>query len=508
MFLDENLKNLNIPISYENMIKEMNIKNESYYGKHPDLLKCEEYLKEIKNQLMIGKNPNKCSELRTMERTLASLFGFENFHITFIADGGDYLDAFTVPYFYQQNKSELDKFFQLVKTGGGIKYANPKGKVLYTYGSTYMLRNYTPETIMSLFLHEIGHNFFLVKENIHNVKAKSASDAIIYLMEVLKYYNWDPMLYPDVIKSMLDLSIFNKDPQKYMNELQKKFSTDKAILNDIERYNTEQKKSLNNTIKKLLYVGKKMFGLVFSIPFNFIKLLFLPLLLMSARTEKDILHDKNLKTQEFNNEKFSDNFAITYGYGVGIVETFANVENASKKMKLNSKIPIVRINQYLSMTYKTFVKYFADEHPDDLSRCKFVLDKLKYELKNAKDLDPRQVQEIKDDIARIERLLKDRPYFKKGIDAMFKNIMNERNEVGSVGMSNEEIYDFDKTIISNKIKNESVKSVADKLKDFNEYEKQFMNQTILTENALIILDKLENNPEEVINEIVNDTLAQ
>jgi len=63
----------------------------------------------------------------------------------------------------------------------------------------------------------------------------------------------------------------------------------------------------------------------------------------------------------------------------------------------------------------------------------------------------KQIEEIEKDITDIEKLLKKTPYFKKAIDKIFSDIDNKRDTAGSVGIKDQEFYDFDKTILKDKI---------------------------------------------------------
>jgi Rad3-related DNA helicase len=137
-----------------------------------------------------------------------------------------------------------------------------------------------------------------------------------------------------------------------------------------------------------------------------------------------------------------------------------------------------------------------------MARIKFLLDKLKYELNNnKKDLDPRQIEDISQQIERIEKLLNDRPYFKKGLDNLVKEIESTKDEIGSNGTSNKEIYDFDKDIVNTHLKNESVKI------NIYQLEKDIDNTSILTENSDEILDKFFNDHNNFLNEIISEAFV-
>jgi hypothetical protein len=499
MFFNEDLNKIDMDISYDNMLKSMYNLNETYYGKNPDLVECENYFQALKDGLIMGKNPNNLKEKELIERKLAGLFGFERFKLIFLAEES-VGNAFTVPFFYQKNYSGTDKFFKLVKSGNGIKYADPKGKVLYTYIYSYMLRNCSKEAIISILLHEIGHNFYLVKEQIQNVKVRNGRECVLYYLEVLKYYNWSSDVFPAVVEALLSDALFWKDPQKAYENYYKRFGSNKEFDKAIEKYKKANKKSFFNGLKKAFYVAFSIAGSILTIPVSYLNVLLLPL--FASNNAKKQLKNNSKNSQSYNAEKFADNFAATYGYGAELAAAFLNPSTFSSRSALRSKIPIVRIQDYLDSLYAQFGIYFTDEHPNDMARIKFLLDKLKYELNtNKKDLDPRQIEDISQQIERIEKLLNDRPYFKKGLDNLVKEIEATKDEIGSNGTSNKEIYDFDKDIVNTHLKNESVKI------NIYQLEKDIDNTSILTENSDEILDKFFNDHTNFLNEIISEAFV-
>jgi len=422
---------------------------ESYFGKDNTLLDCENCIKGMKEAIVAGKNPNSVAEKTTFESLIAKKFNCEKVYLSIIADE-DGLNAYTVPFFYEKNRSYKDEFFELVSDSSGVHFKTATGKTLYIYINTYTVRNYSVENIMAILLHEIGHNFFFMKEQVQNRKSKLFTEFVLYLLRLLDTYNYNPALVAEVVRALINEGLnFKKGIQASSYEATKKFLTNKAF--DIA--NGKYKKN-HTGIGKAFYtlstiIGKTLMA-AFNLVYSVIYTLFFPLLVNSASYKR--LETSSKKRQDYAAEKFCDNFAASYGYAKGIADTFNNSSNFSYSKKITSKIPIIRVINYYSDTLFYFVLCMGDPHPTNQKRVTFALEKLKYELEhNRKNMSPKQIEEIEKDIADIEKLLKKTPYFKKAIDGLFSGIDKKRDTAGSVGMTDQDFYDFDKTILKDKV---------------------------------------------------------
>jgi hypothetical protein len=430
-------------VSYDTMINEGSILSETYYGKNPELESCEQWFEEMKTGLIRGKNPNKMKQVDQINRTFANLFGFEKFHLIIIADESQG-NAFTVPFFDNTNKAIEDHFFDLKKTGHGVKYANPRGKQLYTFVYSFLLRNVSSEQLMAIILHEIGHNFFLVKEQAQNVKLRNNCDQIIQVIKIMKQYNWDSSLYPQAIKYMLDVQKYAEDPQKYFEKEFSKQTKDKA-------FKEEEANKLSYQIYNI-YSGICNIAVSWiTVPISLAMACFLPFLAYGRKHTKHKLYKNAKKSQAYNAEKFADNFAVSYGYGVGLASVFNKPTENFSPINSSSKIPLVRIYSYVFEMYGYLGFYFADEHPDNLSRVTFTLTKLKYELANDKTLDSKTKAQIQKEIEDIEDILGERPMFKKCIDRLCRKTSQTKDKIGSAGMDEKEIFDFDKKLLKGRM---------------------------------------------------------
>jgi len=431
------------------ILNETVLLQESYFGKDNTLLECEECIKAMKEAIVAGKNPNSISEKITFESLIAKKFNCEKVYLSILADESG-LNAYTVPFFYEKNHSYKDEFFELVSDNGGIHFKSATGKTLYVYINTYTIRNYSIENIMAILLHEVGHNFFFLKEQVQNRRSKLFTEFVLYILRILDQHNYHPQLVSEAVKVLINEGLaYKKGIQASSYEATKKMLSDKAFDIVNGKYKTS-----HTGIGKAFYTLTTIIGKTISSVFKFVNsiiyTLFFPVLINSASYKG--LERSSKKTQNYAAEKFCDNFAASYGYAKGIVDTFNKTGNFSYSSKVTSKIPIVRILDYYSNSLFYFIAYMNDPHPTHQKRVTFALEKLKYELEqNRKNMSPKQIEEIEKDITDIEKLLKKTPLFKRAIDALFSGVDKKRDNAGSGDISNQDLYDFDKTILKDKV---------------------------------------------------------
>lgn len=430
--------------------------NEAYYGKNKTLLEIEGLFAKISDDFKNNKNPNSNKEvIEAIQNKLAYLFGFEKV-IFSVFMNDTVLNAFTTPIFYNGNHTATDKFYDLVRSKeGGIKFKDPKGKTLYVYMFSYMFRNCTPDNIMAVLLHEIGHNFFLVKEQAHNSKNKAAVDIIYNILAVMKYYDYDPKIVVKCINMMISVAY---DLSKGINvagyEEYKQFLTDKAMLKA-----QKQEASKKTVLHKGMLLLKNIFGSLFGVLLSPLKLLLIPLKMSYLATAKLELRETSRKDEGYAAETFSDSFAVAYGYGYETAKLFAKtfMENSTIDEQFLSKIPIIRLRRYYNEMDNIFFNYYTDPHPTSKKRLENTLAKLKYELANNKDLKKEQIEDIKKQIKQVEDLMSSAPTYVKIVNKIFDSKDNERDKIGTSYVSNDQIFDAESTeeILGKNMKKES-----------------------------------------------------
>jgi hypothetical protein len=143
--------------------------NERVYGKVPALKNVESILGQIKediskNNIRYGYKEEYKQEFTDIETILAKLFNVETLEI-FIKDDYEY-NAMTLPLAFASPKFLED--YKLIENENGVSFKNAKRKHIFILMNSGLFTSniVTVEDLMSLILHEVGHNFFLVKQQI------------------------------------------------------------------------------------------------------------------------------------------------------------------------------------------------------------------------------------------------------------------------------------------------------------------------------------------------------
>ena len=136
------------------------IYQEKYFGKQDSLLRCEEYIKEIMDE--VNKNPNNlidCNKLQAnkkLENELCNIFGFRKTYIVW--------KALNIPNAYTITNSHVhfSNIARAITIDKKKGYYDPTHQdVLFVcvYNGLITRNNLTPSELLAVILHEIGHNF-------------------------------------------------------------------------------------------------------------------------------------------------------------------------------------------------------------------------------------------------------------------------------------------------------------------------------------------------------------
>jgi hypothetical protein len=222
-------------------------------------------------------------------------------------------------------------------------------------------------------------------------------------------------------------TIVSKNPKKYL---------DKFSRNIKNAYKTKSKKSdYDLKINTLLsYIN----GTVSFIkkPFHF----FLAPFLMYIKGWELRLNNSGA----YDAEKFSDNFASSYGYAKEVAEIFtgSNLSKIQRNMERNKLGMIL----YEADLFGSILLYFSDPHPSQLFRVNYAKKKLEYELQNNKKyLTKNQIQEIERQIREIDELLKNSESLFIKVNEKLNKYFNydEKKDKHGSRVTDKEIFDFE-----------------------------------------------------------------
>ncbi|ASU00063.1 hypothetical protein PBI_PBS1_241 [Bacillus phage PBS1] len=376
---------------------------ESYFGKNDKLIKCEEYLTDLKNMMKKGKNPNKSNKLREIEKLFEELFNIKNVNILITPDEKN-LYAGVMSFIDFNSFKDMDlEYYEVIKTKEGYKFKDKVKKELVLHLSSRLIKESSEEKIISAILHEFGHQFFYLRRMLD---LKNYFRASIYpLSGLYRLLNYTKQLFK-IVK-------IKKDGGDIKYKILKNIIT--AIIRDFYRVlfftislispkkavTLEKKIKVNDltykSLSKITMINKKISDFFPHIKkINDIK----NNIFNSSIGDNVINLAFNFLDKDYDQERFSDSFATMYGYGFSLgslLTDFKKNKNANNKVFLN----------YLSlyeMQLDLFF-YFFEPHPTTYKRILLIKKKLEHELTSNKEISIEQKKDIKKQLELINKMI-------------------------------------------------------------------------------------------------------
>jgi Zn-dependent protease with chaperone function len=358
----------------EKIINEMLFTNslllkEDYYGANPLLKECDEAANRIVEKLNkdSGYNVQHSEDLRTIINNFETLFNFKKIIIAWDNDASSG-NAFTVPVFL----SPLNIDFKVRKGKYGIEYVK-KDKVVYMSVKTGLitLLGLNGRELIAIMLHEIGHNFY----------KDSLSLAFKKITGVISL--------PYIILRKLLMQVQATRIGQFLDKV-KSF-----LLNGIGII-----VGIINTIDYIL---------VFPV-LSKILIRFTTNLVSNTKKIADLMIT-SFFGKGYQNEKFADNFATSYGYGAEVASSMKKMDNPAN-MQISEKIPKEVFNDvpfllFIQNFYLTILSVplaIFDPHPQTDTRILDQIRKLKSDIsKHGKELGPAVTKEMEEQVKIIEK---------------------------------------------------------------------------------------------------------
>ena len=377
-------------------LDDIKLLNELYYGKHPSLLEVEKQLEvivqEIKNDPYYNVNATK--ENKLIEKKLSELFNFEGLSISWHTRHAKSLAG------HASTLSSSDILFQnikdmkLVKTANTIKFKNKKGKyaIIYLANALVTHTGLTAPELVGLLLHEIGHSLY-ISPLIHLIRAYPSIVAN-FTMLVLKLHKLTQMkLSRDsdlvtliigatkifgVIGDILNIlrEIGAKKQLVILRALSKRL---KEIFADI--YNTPLIKEVLVLAQQLITAIEVFIEVIGEIVI-FFGVIFLPRTLLSSIVTSllngtfSVVIDRIL-LKLYNEEKFADTIAATYGYGPELQSALKKIYDVTH----GTFVPLGRFGREI-INFCTYVTNIYDQRPIAAARPQQSIKYLEQELNN------------------------------------------------------------------------------------------------------------------------------
>lgn len=317
----------------------------TYYGKNPHLIKLEVYFESLV-EIYRNKNLSKAYVvIEKIENEIEELFNFSCVYVETHMVAG--IEAYTFPVYVSQFRDAFDNSPFDVKSGKfGPTMANKKhSPSIHVVLSAGVIADmgFTGKELLAVMLHEIGHSF-------DRRPAKIFGNIVIY---------------GNLKMADSQVKINNKDI-KEVKEMRTKYKKDKEfqqkLLDQYKETKKQKKQAETNYIS-----GQKMFLTQF---FSASLLTLLSPFILYSNTLNFFPYINKMDA-----EKFSDSFAVAFGYSEELSSGLMKLENfAHKPTKQleNEMTPFTRFFYIYNIIIIEIIGGNLSTHPETFKRLQYM----------------------------------------------------------------------------------------------------------------------------------------
>lgn len=328
-------------------------------------------------------------DLLKFNRMIEDFFGFGTFSL--IVDPRAVINAFTFPI---GTRIDTNTRADIRADKNGYKYDKSAGYVCVTYIYTGLIFDdeFTDREIMSIILHEIGHNFSGTMNNL--ITFTEFISKILFLPRVIMGIIYS--ITNPVTGGRITATTFNSTSEWYVNFMKKA-------------------REDNGLFSLLVRISKGFSGIVSDINSN-ISAIRTPFILMIPGVAIQIVLKNIMKNplelinlfSGYQNERIADNFPTMYGLGpetASVEKKMAEMDGGVDIKRAIMNTPILGHLYDLITLPILAVLQLMDPHPATPQRINNQLLILKKEIEKEK-IDPKLKKEIQANIDDIERQMK------------------------------------------------------------------------------------------------------
>lgn len=400
----------------------MKIVNEAYFGKTKEVLAIEQAVHDLRAPYIqdINQNFNIHTYLPTIDAdpnhkklcdAICDAFGFGDAIISIHNTAVPLMSTNSTSMCIDLSTRDMKRSYLQASTKNGFKY-NKKSDIIFVMSiPTGMLvsKDFTDAEITAAILHEVGHNF---------APAMSRGMAAYNVFPIVPYISL-------TVSSLANLLIPDINCNRGIDNPNVAVSTmstiaTSAILNSNKGHKI--RKNIDDYVDKAMdTVAKKYPGLVkaygltrggialaMSILRSYGKSLLVLLLQypLAPITIAKTLASRIAKPLGYENEKFADAFATSYGYGEELTSFLVKINSYQSDFAdiIYDEIPFVSALKEAYMLPLNTVINAIDEHPSDAARAKATVKYLQREIATNKTMKSSTKKKLQEEINNIEKI--------------------------------------------------------------------------------------------------------
>lgn len=389
----------------------MQIVNEVYFGKTKEVLAIEQAVHNLRAPYIVEgvdqnlnintytPKINMDTNKRKLEEAICDAFGFSDALIEISATAMPMFGTESSSYCIDISSKKMRN--ALRSTNKGFKYDKHANIVFVMCCPTGILvsNKITDAEITAGILHEIGHNF------------SPAISRGVYATAMFPAITWVSLMIANILQNSIlgvDNPVYAVDyitaALKQTNIGHKiRSGLDKAIT-DIGNDINKQCPAIITLIGGAMTVKNMIESAIYAVMLAVNSLSFPSYAIIPLNA---LLRAINIITKPtgYEDEKFSDAFATSYGYGHELNLFLDKIREYNYSIgAFDQYVPVFSALKEVYMLPFTIVMGAIDEHPSDAARAKHTINQLKRELANNKSLDSATKKKIQQDIKNIEDL--------------------------------------------------------------------------------------------------------
>lgn len=391
-------------------LTRIDILNEVYAGKIPEVLAIEEKISKARKKYIDSGN-RKYEDIRgtsndkdidAIGKEIAKAFGF--YSCIFLVLPDVEVNAATNPITYCVDMVPEQ---HVIPFKGGYKYDNKLKYCTYMITSTALFCNpdYTDAEITAIFLHEVGHNFVMTKKICLTYKSFRDTYEILKMAQKAGQLTSEGQRQLDELENYYTI----KGKKSMSDEIRKEI----VDANDADARNTE---NATGSASKFCNVFGAICDFIWElmslgIPTTLSKMLTISFINKNVDKELNGLQEEVIRSRSM--EYLADSFATVYGYGPELSSALYKLETyKNRRIDLVRFLPInALVKKFLQVPYLSAM-YLIVDHPNSAARMNNMLNNLKAEVKK-ENLDPKTKQCLMENIAQIEALQKEIASYEK-----------------------------------------------------------------------------------------------